>query len=62
MLETYTCIQSKIFIFNEGYFYSILLFLCSAKKNTQEHYFKQRVAKNFFQDNFHLLLINCVMV
>ena len=40
------------------YFY----FYVQQKKNTQEHYFKQRVAKNFFQDNFHLLLINCVMV
>ena len=31
----YICIQSKIFVFNEKYFYSILLFLYSIKNHTR---------------------------
>ena len=55
--------NEKIFIFNEKYFHSILLFLCSVKKNThththtQEHYFKERIVKNLIADIFHLLLV-----
>ena len=60
-LIKYICIQSKIFAFNEKYFCSILLFLCSIKSHTRA-LFQNQISYLEYFFIFYQCAINCLMV